>query len=524
MKATTLFAPLLIATSALVAPAAAAPELFGGLAPGPHAVGFRQIERLDHSRLYYTPRTLDGQPRDREHARPIRISVWYPAQPGAGKPLTLGDYVALMGVEDRLGGVTPERAKIGEAAFFAFPLLTDLDADKRKRILGLSGIARRDARPARGKFPVVLYSLGSAAIGNVTPELLASNGYIVAQAPRLGVYAGLPPDGRDLLDLLSKVADLDQVVNALAAVPEADVTNMATIGFSAGGVWALYTTMKNAHVRAMVSLDTIMLFDDPFGRIWRQAPQFNPEAVRAPVMHLIRKEWVPRESAKQWEALAHSDRLNLRFDDPALDHMDFQSAGFAQTLVGGRPDKAKAVRAAFDLWNRYTLAFLDANLRDQERARGFLARTPEENGAAPGAVVLTRLPADPSVALTGAVFFNAIADGGAGDAVAAVRRLAKTAGKPPLPEADLVLAGYSLLLSGQQKQSLPLFELLVELYPRSANANDSLADAYLALGDRERARAFTDKAKTLLDADKDTPPERRANIQKSIDDKRAQLK
>jgi len=137
-------------------------------------------------------------------------------------------------------------------------------------------------------------------------------------------------------------------------------------------------------------------------------------------------------------------------------------------------------------------------------------------------VVLTRLPADRPVPLTGADFFNAIADAGPGDAVAAVRRLARNGAK--LPEADLVLAGYSLLLSGRQKDSIPIFELLVELYPRSANASDSLADAYLAVGDRQRARAFTDKAKTLLDADTEMPAERRANIQKSIDDKRAQLK
>ncbi|HKA88319.1 MAG TPA: hypothetical protein VKE22_11680 [Haliangiales bacterium] len=519
MKATILLA---LVTSA--APVVAAPELFGGLAPGPHAVGFRQIERLDHARPYYTPRKLDGRPREGEHARPIRISVWYPAQPGAGTPLTVGDYARLMGVEDRLGPVTPERAKIGEAAFFAFPLLRDLEAGQRKRLLALPGIARRDAQPARGKFPVVLYSLGSAATGNVTPELLASHGYIVAQAPRLGVYAGLPPDGRDLVDDLSKLADLDQVVNALAAVPEADVTNMAAIGFSAGGVWALQTAMRNAHVRAVVSLDTIMLFDDPFGRIWRQAPQFNVQAVRIPVMHLIRKEWVPRENAGHWQALVRADRLSLRFDDPALDHLDFQSSGFAQTLVGGRPDKAKAVRATFDLWNRYTLAFLDAHLRDQESARRFLARTPEENGAAPGTVVATRLPAERPLPITGAEFFNAIADAGSAEAVAAVRRLAATAGRPQLAELDLVQAGYSLLLSGHEKDSVPIFELLVELYPASANASDSLADACLAVGDRERARAFTDKAKTLLDADKEMPAERRANIQKSIDDKRAQLK
>src|SRR5688572_22257719 len=117
MKAALLFSLL------LAAPAAAAPTIWGGLEPGPHAVGFRQLERLDPARPFWMPRTLDGKPRDRERARPIRISVWYPAAAATGATLTVGDYVALIGVEDRLGPGTAETAQAGRDGFFGFQLL-----------------------------------------------------------------------------------------------------------------------------------------------------------------------------------------------------------------------------------------------------------------------------------------------------------------------------------------------------------------------------------------------------------------
>jgi hypothetical protein len=472
----------------LAAPVAAAPALWGGLEPGPHAVGFRQIERLDPARPFWTPRTLDGRPRERERARPVRISVWYPATAAPGPALTVGDYVALMGVEDRLGPVTPPLAEAGRRAFFAFQLLRDLDDAQRKKALALPGIARAGAPARKGRFPLIVYSLGSAAVGHVTPEYLASHGYIVAQAPRLGAYAGLPPDNRDQLDLVTKLGDMDEVIRAMAAVPEADVTHMATIGFSAGGRWALHTAMKNPQVRAVISLDSVMLFGDGLGRLWKAVPGFDLEAVRVPVLHLVRADFASQEDPKMWAAMRHADRTVLRFDDPALDHLDFQSIGLVHTLAGGRPDKAKTVRAAFDLWNRTSLAFLDAHLRDRDEARKQLA------AVAPGPqLAVTRAPAEPA-AMTSADFWSGLAEEGPDSAAAALRRATRAAGRPPVREGDLILAGYVNLFGARPKESLLFFDLAAELYPRSANVEDSLGDAHLALGDRGKAREHTEAA------------------------------
>lgn len=56
-------------------------------------------------------------------------------------------------------------------------------------------------------------------------------------------------------------------------------------------------------------------------------------------------------------------------------------------------------------------------------------------------------------------------------------------------QADTNALGYQLLGRGQTDAAIRIFRLNVETYPRSANAADSLAEAYLASGDRALAAA-----------------------------------
>jgi dienelactone hydrolase len=70
------------------------------------------------------------------------------------------------------------------------------------------------------------------------------------------------------------------------------------------------------------------------------------------------------------------------------------------------------------------------------------------------------------------------------------------------PEAVMNQAAYERLQAGQLKESIELFKLNVEAYPNSANAYDSLGDAYLADGQNDNARASSRKALELLPGDK----------------------
>jgi tetratricopeptide (TPR) repeat protein len=56
-------------------------------------------------------------------------------------------------------------------------------------------------------------------------------------------------------------------------------------------------------------------------------------------------------------------------------------------------------------------------------------------------------------------------------------------------EMDTNDLGYALLSKGETATAIRVFQLNVELYPKSANVYDSLADAYQAAGDKDRAIA-----------------------------------
>ena len=72
-----------------------------------------------------------------------------------------------------------------------------------------------------------------------------------------------------------------------------------------------------------------------------------------------------------------------------------------------------------------------------------------------------------------------------------------------LPEQQLNQMGYGLLNRNQHDKALKIFKYNLELYPKSFNAHDSLAEAYLILGDRENAIKYYKLAVKLNPGDSD---------------------
>jgi dienelactone hydrolase len=70
------------------------------------------------------------------------------------------------------------------------------------------------------------------------------------------------------------------------------------------------------------------------------------------------------------------------------------------------------------------------------------------------------------------------------------------------PEGVMNQAGYERLQEGKTKDAIALFALNVDAYPASANAQDSLGDAYLADGQTDRALAAARRCLELLPGDK----------------------
>jgi predicted dienelactone hydrolase len=209
----------LLATRALAAttetadvpsrPAIDSPEL---AALGGHQVGVRTLTFIDRNAVDVTQVAPNGVPSRRD--RVLKVDLWYPARPVPGARAET--YHASLPSE---GSVAP--------AVFSVP-----------------GIAVRDARPAPGRYPLVIvshgYSNATVAMSWLT-ENLASKGYVIAairhEDPSITDPTGLPEV------LLRRPLDIAFVARQLEHDPSAqgmvDATRVALVGYSVGGYGVL---------------------------------------------------------------------------------------------------------------------------------------------------------------------------------------------------------------------------------------------------------------------------------------------
>ena len=91
------------------------------------------------------------------------------------------------------------------------------------------------------------------------------------------------------------------------------------------------------------------------------------------------------------------------------------------------------------------------------------------------------------------------------------------------PQFLVNLLGYEHLQLGDAKGAVEIFKLNVAGYPNSPNTYDSLADAYLAAGEKDQALQNSKKVLELLPTDKTDSEPRRNAIRASAEEKITQL-
>jgi dienelactone hydrolase len=193
--------------------------------------------------------------------------------------------------------------------------------------------AIRNARPASGRFPVVLYAggLGSRADANVElGEYLASHGYIMATVPQLGPSAEETSLETTAGEAGVHVGDLEFALKILRNLPDVAVKHLAIAGHSAGGVAALQFAIQNAEVRVVVGLDgSYGSAPEPHRReeVMKALNHLQPDHVKASLLDMRRANGV--QGAELDHTVRHrmtrSDRYLITFTK--MFHGDFTEFG-----------------------------------------------------------------------------------------------------------------------------------------------------------------------------------------------------
>jgi tetratricopeptide (TPR) repeat protein len=454
------------------------------LSYGTAHVGFRILELRDRSREFFGG--------DSYAARPLQVVVWYPAR-GGGAAMRFAEYVAAQAGETDFAPSTARR----DAALADFRRAAiangAADADVGK-LLASPVRGRRDARPADGRHPLVLYAHNLTPEKAVLGEYLASHGFVVASTPQLGSYERDLDVGTTLVE--TEIRDLEAALAALAVDPMVDARKIGIIGMSFGALTALGFQMRHPSVAAVVSLDGgIGTALDPL--MLRQSAFHAPDRARVPLLHLYASD-SPGADFAYLRGLRYAERSFVGVH--GMQHGDFAGYGMLAATVprirgNANPQVALASSWAF----RYALHFLRSALRGTGESRRFLERGPRENGIPDGLVTVERVRAAPAPPTTEQLRAMIRRDGLA--PVLALYDTLRASDPLPFGAETFRLIGTWLMDENRPTDATTLLSRYVRDAPTSARAHYYLAVASARAGRPAGAREHYERALTLVETD-----------------------
>ena len=500
--------------------AAAAPQAWVGLPPGPHAVGYRGNWEMDSSRTYFPEATFEGRRLEGDRRRPVAVRIWYPAQRTAARPLTYGDYRNLPAATPRLRALAQDWDAANKGIHdYAVRKFTG-SPEMLARLFASRMLAVKDAPPLPGRFPVVVYAGGANFSLDENPVLwehLASHGYVVVtvptQGPRTVNFSADAPG----LEVLTR--DLECALGLARQLPFADQDRIAATGFSFGGLAALLAASRNTDIDAVVGFDS-SITSTSYSRPLLANPTWAVGRVAMPLLEFHAAG--PNLTRSVLDELRYADRRS--FELPGLDHVDFINYPVAFHALGGVSPKGLpiSVRAGwYQAMARRTLDFLDAVLKGDRAAAGRLDAHLTAPLAEPVRVVRAAAIARAPSALELADLFVARGPAAAG---AVLDEVAQRDPKAPLLESEtLNRLGYLLLDRRAPPSALRVFAWNARRHPESPRLLDSLADGFAAAGNPACAAAAYRRVLEVLAARPEADPADRVSLKAAAERRLAEL-
>lgn len=479
--------------------------LWGELKPGSYTVGFRVLYRLDRSRVWDT--TPDSLSRS-EFTRPIRISLWYPAQRAvSGRAMLYDDYVHFKAPNSyfaRLDSLLGSRETMSWNNAFKGSSHSFLE------LLNLPVMARMQANAAGGFFPLVMYSEGwnssSQNDNSVLAEFLASHGYVVAAVPQVGTSSMSLTLGINPVDLETQMRDIEFAMGVVQEQPFVDNRKLALMGWSMGGVVSLWLTARNPNVDAIIGLDASFRARD-FVTMVLASPYLDIRQIRAPLLALQsgNTKYLSGQDDRVVDSLHFAERLVGRVAN--VTHGDFSDFAMVASLfpVNIRDRTAAQASRGHVTICETVLGFLNAVLYGKPSPTVRLQRLGDE----PNPVVSLKF--QESARIPSEEEWVAILDSSGFERTLAryeeIRRKYPTLAVIRYPVLNRL--GYSLRDNGKVDLAIAAFRLNAGAYSTLADAYDSLADGYLAKGDSASARHAYEQVLNALDSDTSLSPSNR---------------
>lgn len=459
---------------------------------GKYDVGFRHYQTVDSTRTYN--RIYDWN--NKYMPRPIPVSLWYPA---AGKPkdaqlMTVLDYMAILKTEEEWEYLPNEQI----LNWFYYP-----NTAANQNHLKEQTMAYPEIEPANGKFPVILYapSYQASSIENFALcEYLASHGYLVISSPSRGTENRFLEGGTEK-DMETQARDIEFLIKEVQKLPIAALDQIATMGFSFGGLSNVLSQVRNDDIKAIVSLDGSIKYQ--YGTL-KKSPFFNSAKVDVPFIHMAQKA-IPEQVLKEdninpeldtkfefYDSISNSSAYQLKFRN--LTHAYFSTLGVLFQQRDPRQDKSdSAIMESYKLVSIYTLNFLNAFLKSDADALRFIENNYSES------LLVTQKSKEPQGQKISFQDFNELAaKQNYQDLEDLYQSILNKNPSLELPEGNLNNLGLQLLFNPRTSaKGINVLSFATTVYQESANLFDSLAEAYLFVGDVGKAVENFEKSLAL---------------------------
>ncbi|MGB7730254.1 MAG: hypothetical protein WBL50_19655 [Candidatus Acidiferrum sp.] len=254
-------------------------------------------------------------------------------------------------------------------------------------------LAVREAKPAKGRYPVLIYAPSDSSVSWENADLceyLASHGYVVLASPSMGVSTREMTD--DLDGINAQARDISFLITYAKSLPDTDLSEVAVVSWSWGGISSLFASARDPRIDALVEMDGSMRY---YPGLVKRAGDVHPERMTIPLLCFTRNvslEDLANDDAPPADKVGpnvlntwiQGDLLTVNMLGMA--HPEFSSMfqrresarRFAENQVADY--EREDANTSYAWVALYTLTFLDAYVKHDASAKAFLEKSPAENG------------------------------------------------------------------------------------------------------------------------------------------------